>query len=46
MQHLERFIDGAEAAGARFRQDFPPDCIPIQRGEPMLPIDGLVSDLE
>jgi peptidoglycan/xylan/chitin deacetylase (PgdA/CDA1 family) len=46
MRQLERFIDGAEAAGARFRQDFPPDCVPIRRGEPMLPIDGLVSDLE
>ena len=46
MRHFERFIDGAEAAGARFRQDFPPDCVPIRRGEAMLPIDGLVSDLE
>jgi len=46
MRQFERFLDGAEAAGARFRQDFPPDCVPIRRGEPMLPIDGLVSDLE
>jgi hypothetical protein len=33
IRHLARFLDRAEAAGPRFRQDFPPDCVPIQRGK-------------
>jgi peptidoglycan-N-acetylglucosamine deacetylase len=45
MRHLDRFIDRAKEAGARFRQDFPPDCVPIRRGERVLPIDGYVSNL-
>ncbi len=45
MRHLEGFLDGAEAAGARFRQDFPPDCVPIRRGERIQPIHDYVSDL-
>ena len=45
MRHLDHFIDGALAAGARFRQDFPPACVPIRRGELMQPIDDYVSDL-
>jgi peptidoglycan-N-acetylglucosamine deacetylase len=45
MRHLARFLDRAEAAGARFRQDFPPDCVPIRRGKRILPIDDYVSDL-
>jgi peptidoglycan-N-acetylglucosamine deacetylase len=45
MRHLARFVDRAEEAGARFRQDFPPDCVPIRRGERILPIDDYVSNL-
>ena len=45
MRHLHRFIDAAEDAGARFRQDFPPDCVPIRQGERKLPIDNYVSNL-
>jgi hypothetical protein len=46
MDHLERFLDRAEAAGARFRQDFPPQCVPIRRGEISLPINDYVSSIE
>lgn len=33
MVHLERFIERARAEGARFRQDFPPDCVPLVAGK-------------
>jgi hypothetical protein len=46
MDHLERFLDRAEAAGARFRQDFPPQCVPIRSGEIALPINDYVSSIE
>ncbi|KQT14462.1 MAG: polysaccharide deacetylase family protein [Bradyrhizobium sp.] len=46
MDHLERFLDRAAAAGARFRQDFPPPCVPIRNGEIALPIDDYVSSIE
>jgi len=46
MDHLERFLDEATARGADFRQDFPPDCVPIRQGRAVLPIDGYVSDLD
>jgi len=46
MNHLERFLDRASEAGARFRQDFPPDCVPIRSGEIALPIHAYVSNIE
>lgn len=46
MDHLEDFLDRASAMGARFRQDFPPDCVPIRAGEVVLPIDAYVSNIE
>jgi hypothetical protein len=46
MDHLERFIDRAGNAGARFRQEFPPDCVPIRSGEIALPIESYVSNIE
>ena len=46
MRRLDDFIDRATQAGARFRQDFPPDCVPIRRGEPILPIDAYTSTLQ
>jgi peptidoglycan/xylan/chitin deacetylase (PgdA/CDA1 family) len=46
MAHLDRFLDRAGAAGARFRQDFPPPCVPIRQGEIALPIDDYVSSIE
>lgn len=46
MAHLERFLDRATTAGARFRQDFPPACLPICRGEIRLPLASYVSSIE
>jgi len=46
MDHLERFLDRADASGARFCQDFPPQCVPIRNGEIALPIHDYVSSIE
>jgi peptidoglycan-N-acetylglucosamine deacetylase len=46
MDHLDDLLDRATALGARFRQEFPPDCIPIRSGEIVLPIDAYVSSIE
>ena len=46
MDHLERFLDEAATRGTRFRQDFPPDCVPVRDGRPVLPLDAWVSDLD
>jgi peptidoglycan/xylan/chitin deacetylase (PgdA/CDA1 family) len=32
MRHLDRFIGSARDRGARFAQDFPAACVPIERG--------------
>ena len=46
MRHLETFLDSAGKAGARFRQEFPPDCVPIRAGRIELPIKPYVSTIE
>ena len=46
MAHLETFLDSAAKAGARFRQEFPPDCVPIRAGKIVLPIKPYVSTIE
>jgi peptidoglycan/xylan/chitin deacetylase (PgdA/CDA1 family) len=46
MNHLDRFLDSAATAGACFRQDFPPDCLPIREGKIVQPIDSFVSSIE
>jgi peptidoglycan/xylan/chitin deacetylase (PgdA/CDA1 family) len=46
MAHLDRFLDRAETSGARFRQDFPPQCVPVRNGEIVLPIQDYVSSIE
>ena len=46
VHHLESFLNRATAAGARFRQEFPPDCVPIQAGKIVLPITPFVSTIE
>jgi hypothetical protein len=33
MKHLPRFLDRVPKEGARFRQDFPADCVPIKGGQ-------------
>lgn len=46
MDHLERFLDRGAADGARFRQDYPPQCVPIRNGEIARPINDYVSSIE
>ena len=46
MRHLERFIGLARESGARFRQDFPPDCVPIVRGSPVRGLDAFVNEAD
>lgn len=43
MRNLPRFIGSVLDAGGRFRQRFPPDCVPILRGELTGPIDRYVT---
>jgi peptidoglycan/xylan/chitin deacetylase (PgdA/CDA1 family) len=45
MTHLDRFLGTVADMGGRFRQDFPPDCVPILRGETVRPIERYVSEL-
>jgi peptidoglycan/xylan/chitin deacetylase (PgdA/CDA1 family) len=44
MKHLDRFLDGAEAIGARFRQNFPSNCVPIAGGVIRRPIDDYLTE--
>jgi len=46
MRHLDSFLDRAREAGARFRQEFPPNCVPIRAGQTVLPIGSYVSSIE
>lgn len=43
MDRLETFLDGLAAAGTTVVQDFPPDCVPIVRGEVVGDLSALVS---
>lgn len=43
MRHLDSFIGRLADSGFEFRQDFPADCVPIRRGRPVGPLDGLVA---
>ncbi|MEQ9640794.1 MAG: polysaccharide deacetylase family protein [Alphaproteobacteria bacterium] len=43
MAHLDRFIETVREAGGRFRQDYPPDCMPLVRGEEVLPMAPYVA---
>jgi peptidoglycan-N-acetylglucosamine deacetylase len=45
MAHLDRFLAQVIDLGGRFRQEFPPDCVPIVRGTVVLPIEPYVSDM-
>ncbi len=42
MRHLDRFIAAAKDLGV-FRQDFPPDCVPIRAGEIVAPLGAVVA---
>jgi peptidoglycan/xylan/chitin deacetylase (PgdA/CDA1 family) len=43
MQHLDRFLGEVLARGGRFRQRFPESCLPIVRGEVLLPLAEYVA---
>jgi len=43
MRHLDTFLNSAKESGVSFRQEFPPDCVPILRGEIVRPIDAFVT---
>ena len=43
MGRLKIFIDRVLDHGGRFRQDFPPECVPIVRGEVVAEIDSFVT---
>lgn len=40
---LDRFLTEARHAGFSFRQDFPPECVPLRRGEVQWPMEHLVA---
>jgi peptidoglycan-N-acetylglucosamine deacetylase len=44
MRHLDRFIGAAGDAGARFRREFPPDCVPIVRGDIVKPVEPYTAE--
>jgi peptidoglycan/xylan/chitin deacetylase (PgdA/CDA1 family) len=44
MHHLDRFIAIAKDRGAVFAQDFPKDCVPIERGKLTASIESYVSE--
>ena len=44
MRELDRFISAAKERGATFQQDFPRDCVVLERGKPTGPIDAYVAE--
>jgi peptidoglycan/xylan/chitin deacetylase (PgdA/CDA1 family) len=43
MRHLAGFIASVRQHGGTFRQDFPPECVPIRRGEALAPLTPYVT---
>ncbi len=43
MAHLDRFIETVREDGGRFRQDYPPDCVPLLRGQEVMPMAPYVA---
>jgi len=43
MDHLEAFLLRVREQGGVFRQDFPPECVPIRRGEILAPLAPYVT---
>lgn len=43
MEHLNAFLDRAEASGAEFHNDFPQECVPMVRGKDMVSLDPYVA---
>lgn len=44
MTHLDRFIASVRESGGRFRQDFPPDCVPLLAGRETSSMEPFVTD--
>jgi peptidoglycan-N-acetylglucosamine deacetylase len=43
MRHLSGFIDAVRQHGGSFRQEFPPECVPIRRGQAVAPLTPYVK---
>lgn len=43
MNQLDRFLNLAKDRGARFTQDFPGSCVPIERGRILRPVDRYLN---
>lgn len=43
MQHLSRFLDGLEAAGHQFTNEYPDTCLPMVDGHPRPTLDAYVQ---
>lgn len=43
MAHLDAFIARVREEGGVFRQDYPPDCVPLRRGEEVMPLAPFVA---
>ena len=43
MKHLARFLDAVADAGGLFHQEFPLDCIPVRRGEIVMPLEPYLT---
>jgi peptidoglycan/xylan/chitin deacetylase (PgdA/CDA1 family) len=43
MGRLKIFIERVRDHGGVFRQDFPPECVPMRRGEMLAPLDQYVT---
>jgi peptidoglycan/xylan/chitin deacetylase (PgdA/CDA1 family) len=43
MDRLPQFIQRMLERGGRFRQDFPPECVPLVRGEAVAPLEAYVE---
>ena len=43
MLHLDQFIRTLKQEGMELTQDYPPDCVPIENGKIVLPIEPYCS---
>lgn len=43
MRHLDEFLTRLKADGFDLKQQFPPDCLPIVRGQVVLPLDPYLT---
>jgi peptidoglycan/xylan/chitin deacetylase (PgdA/CDA1 family) len=43
MSYLDEYLTRAKDLGVEFHQDFPPECVPIRNGVPVLPLENCVG---